>query len=51
MTRAELKKYTELQQIFEKDVNRVADILVKDQKRYHSFNYYKYEKQKEKSAT
>ena len=40
MTRAELKKYTELQQIFEKDVDRVTDILVKDQKRYYCFNYY-----------
>ena len=40
MTRAELKKYTELQQIFEKDVDRVTDILVTDQKRYHRFNYY-----------
>lgn len=40
MTRAELKKYAELQQIFEKDVDRVTDILVKDQKRYRDFNYY-----------
>lgn len=40
MTRAELKKYTELQQIFEKDVDRVTNILVKDQKRYSDFNCY-----------
>lgn len=40
MTRAELKKYSELRQIFEKDVDRVTDILTKDQKRYYCFNYY-----------